>query len=194
MSPQDPEGATLLDPDESEGLIPGHITTREELNAWETANILEAERWAFGRAHPDLLSIAFMKRLHERMFGATWKWAGQFRRSEKNIGIPWEGIPGALAELCDDARYWIQNHTYDLDEAAARFHHRLTRIHAFPNGNGRHARLMTDLFLVRNGAPRFPWGSGDLNQSGNVRERYIAALRESDRHEYGPLLGFLRRE
>lgn len=193
MNSDKPDGATPLDPDESDGLIPGHITIREELNEWETANILEAEGWAFARAHTDLLSLSFIKRLHAKMFGNTWTWAGEFRHSEKNIGISWERIPTALRELCDDTRYWLDHETYGLDEIAGRFHHRLTLIHPFPNGNGRHARLMTDLLLTANGTPRFTWGRGDLNQSGDLRHRYISALRSADDLDYDPLLDFLAR-
>lgn len=177
MNGGEPDGATPLDPEESEGLIPGHITTREELNEWETANILEAERWAFARTRSGILSIPFIKRLHAMMFGRTWSWAGEFRRSEKNIGISWGQIPIALRDLCDGARYWIDHDTYTLDEIAVRFHHRLTQIHPFPNGNGRHARLMTDLLLTTNGAQRFAWGRGDLNRGGDLRERYISRVK-----------------
>jgi fido (protein-threonine AMPylation protein) len=41
--------------------------------------------------------------------------------------------------------YWLERGTYPLDEIAARFHHRLVAIHPFPNGKGRHGRLMADL-------------------------------------------------
>lgn len=194
MNGEDPDGATPLDPDESEGLLPGHISTREDLNEWETANILDAEGWAFAWRHQNLLSLSFIRELHVRMFGDTWSWAGEFRRSEKNIGVPWEQIPTALRCLCDDARYWIESGTYDLDETAARFHHRLTQIHPFPNGNGRHARLMTDLLLGANGAPRFLWGRGALNRISDVRERYIRALGAADDLDYSLLLRFLERK
>ncbi|MGH7570851.1 MAG: mobile mystery protein B [Gemmatimonadota bacterium] len=193
MNGGDPDDITPLDLDESDGLIPGHISTRDELNEWEAANILEAEGWAFERTMPDILSILFLKRLHSKMFGKTWTWAGEFRHSEKNIGISWEQIPIALRDLCDDARYWIDKEVYGLDETAARFHHRLTQIHPFANGNGRHARIMTDLLLTTNGGRRFAWGRGDLNRTGDVRERYISVLRAADDLDYDPLLEFLAR-
>lgn len=193
MNGGEPNGSTPLGPDESEGLIPEHITTREELNEWETANILEAEGWAFARARSDVLSITFVKRLHAMMFGRTWTWAGEFRHSEKNIGIPWEQIPIALRDLSDNVEYWIDHETYGLDEIAVRFHHRLTQIHPFPNGNGRHARLITDLMLTTNGARRFAWGRGDLNRRGDVRARYISALRAADDLVFDPLRDFLAR-
>lgn len=186
-----PPDATPLDPDEAAALLPAHIQTREELNEWEGGNILAAEEWAFARIRGDVLSIGFLKRLHSRMFDETWEWAGQFRRSEKNVGIPWEQVPEALRNLFDNVAYWLEHHTFSLQEIAARLHHRLTEIHPFPNGNGRVARLLTDLFLVSRGRPRFGWGQGDLSLEGDVRTRYIAALRAADEGDMEPLLQFL---
>lgn len=158
MSPVFPPGATPLDPDEAAGLIPTHITTQEQLNEWELANILEGERWVFSRKRKDLLSSRFFRVLHERMFGNTWRWAGTFRATEKNIGIDPAQIAPELKKLCDDVAHQIQHASYPLDETAARFHHRLTWIHPFPNGNGRLSRTIADLLLVQNDAPRFTWG------------------------------------
>lgn len=185
-------GATPLDPDEAAGLIPSHIRTQEELNEWEQANVLEAVRW-MARARPkEILSEAFVCELHRRMFDRTWKWAGSFRRSDKNIGVDWPQISIRLRELLDDVRFWLEHKTYPLGEVAARFHHRLVSIHPFANGNGRHARQITDVFLRRNGGAPFTWGSGDLFSVGNVRERYIVALRAADGGDYGPLIAFVR--
>jgi Fic-DOC domain mobile mystery protein B len=132
-----------------------------------------------------------MKRLHAKMFDKTWEWAGEFRRSEKNVGIPWIQIPEACRNLFDDAKYWLENETFPLDEIAARLHHRLTVIHPFPNGNGRLARLLTDVFLVSRGHDRFTWGRSDLAKEDEARGRYIAALRAADAGDMRPLLEFL---
>ena len=78
------------------------------------------------------------------------------------------------------------------DEIATRFHHRLVWIHPFPNGNGRHARLATDLLLVTLGRPRFSWGRVNLVDAGETRRAYIAALRAADGHDIAPLLDFVR--
>ncbi|MFN2382841.1 MAG: mobile mystery protein B [Gemmatimonadota bacterium] len=188
----EPEGATPLDPEEAVGLLPAHITTRAELNAWEQANLLHAEPWAFGRRHPEILSLAFMKRLHRKMFGVTWKWAGAFRQTDRTIGVLWQDVQVAVLTLCRDVNFWIEHHTYDADELAARFHQRLTQIHPFPNGNGRHARWMTDLLRLETGHPRCSWGRQDLTSPSDVRSRYIAALRAADDGDLTPLLEFLR--
>ncbi|MHC4882124.1 MAG: mobile mystery protein B [Planctomycetota bacterium] len=188
-----PQGATPLDKNETEGLIPTHITTRAELDRWEQDNINEALAWLDSRGPKDILNESFMKQLHKRMFGQVWKWAGSFRQSDKNIGVSWYMISSELKNLCDDVRYWITNKTFASDEIAARFHHRLVKIHLFPNGNGRHARLMADILLVRFlNRPLFTWGSASLAKTGDDRKRYIESLVAADRGDYELLLNFVR--
>lgn len=185
------DAATPLSPDERQGLIPSYITLRRELNEAEQASILEAEHWAFARKR-DVLSEPFLKGLHKRMFGRVWRWAGEFRLTERNIGITPYRIPVELRQLLDDCRYWIEHGTYPPDEVAVRFHHRLVWIHPFPNGNGRHARLVTDLLLAGSGEPRFTWGRANLVDASATRQAYIAALRAADNHDIRPLLEFAR--
>jgi len=186
-------GATPLDPDESAGLVPGHIATREQLDEWEVENILAGERWAAGAAkRREILDDAFLRELHRRMFERTWKWAGSYRASEKNIGIAPERVAVEVRKLLEDTKARLAGKVAPADEIAARFHHRLVSIHPFPNGNGRHARLLTDLLLAANGAEPFTWGRGDLEHAGEARERYLAALRAADARDFAPLLAFVR--
>lgn len=187
------EGATPLDPDETDGLLLTHITNRADLNRWEQDNIADALAWLDRTRATDILNEMFIKKLHERMFSNVWKWAGQFRQRDKNIGVPWWRISTDLRLLCDDVSWWIEHHVYESDEMAVRFHWRLVSIHPFSNGNGRHARLMADLLLenILN-YPRFSWGGQDLSKMGDARQRYIAALHSADQSEYGPLMEFAR--
>jgi Fic-DOC domain mobile mystery protein B len=189
-------GATPLDPDEMSGLIPKYISTQSELNLLEQENILKAQSWLQKKKSKEILDEAFIRDLHKQMFKNVWKWAGKFRSSGKNIGTAWEKIPQEIKVLCDDTKYWVENKTYGWDELAVRFHHRLVFIHAFANGNGRHARLMTDLLLEKNGQEPFSWGSKqmdvDLTKASDVRNQYIAALREADERRYEKLLAFAR--
>lgn len=191
MKTPEPGGATPIDPDEARALIPSHITTQAELNEWEHDNIVEGERWAFGRRRRNLLSVEFLQQLHRRMFGATWKWAGQWRTTEKDIGIAPERVPEAVQQLLRDVAAQVDAHSYPIREIAARLHHRVVQIHPFPNGNGRVARTFADLLLTSQGEERFRWGDADLIAPSDVRERYIAALRAADARDYGPLLRFL---
>jgi len=188
-------GATLLNPDEIEGLIPSHITTQNDLNSWEQDNILEAENWLSRKklnTH-QILTQTFLQKLHRRMFNKTWRWAGQFRKSDKNIGVDWRIIHTELKLLFDDTLYQIAYQSYSIDEIAARFHHRLVWIHPFINGNGRHARLITDQLLITVNQPRFSWGSNyQLYKPSSIRKKYIEALRSSDKKDFRALLAFVR--
>ncbi len=191
-----PPGATPLDPSEIAGLIPNYITTQRELNLLERENILEATKWAIGRKHKDILNPSFAYKLHKKMFGRVWKWAGQQRRSNKNIGVMKEQIPTQLAQLFGDTNYWIEHNTFPWDEIGARFHHRLVWIHVFPNGNGRHARLMTDILLESFGQVPFSWGqknsAAPLDGEGALRAKYVNALKSADGNGFEPLIEFVR--
>lgn len=190
LGPQD-DGNTPLDPEEREGLIPSYISLRSELNAAEQENINDAAVWASRRTR-DVLDESFLQALHKRMLGRVWQWVGNYRRSGKNVGVDAYRIPTEVRQLLDDCRYWIAQQTYDPDEIAVRFHHRLVSIHCYPNGNGRHARLATDLLLRSLGREAFTWGRLSLAYRNEARERYLAALRAADAHDIGPLLAFVR--
>jgi len=183
--------ATPLTPEEMRDLIPAYIAYRRELNEAEQENITRAQAWVSGRRR-DLLSEKFVKDLHRQMLGDVWRWAGKFRTSERNLGIEYFQIPVALRQLLDDAKAWIEYKTYQPDEIAVRFHHRLVQIHPFPNGNGRHSRLMADLLVMQFGHDRFSWGRESLRDSSATRDRYMEALRAADNHNVGPLLAFSR--
>lgn len=187
-------GATPLDPDEIDGLIPNHISTHTLLNEWEATNILKADKWLFSnKSHGNFLTLAFTKLLHEKMFDETWEWAGKIRLTEKNIGFsPPYTITTDLNNLLEDVRFQIINQSFLIDEVAYRFHHRLVHIHPFPNGNGRHARLMTDFLLAQAGRARFTWGRQKLEAEGPMRTRYINALKLADKHDYSALAKFVR--
>ncbi len=188
-----PEGATPLDADAARGLIPG-LTTQGELNEFEARNIAEALKWArrSRTLKRDLLTITALCELHRRMFNRTWEWAGRFRRTDTNIGLPWHQIPEAVRNLCDDVAYQVERGDGQWDDLAIRFHHRLVVIHPFPNGNGRHARIATDLLLQIHTEEPFTWGSDSLIRNGTARQEYLAALREADRGEFRRLTAFGR--
>ena len=190
FDPED-DAATPITPDERAQLIPTYITTRAELNEAELANIVEADGWAFRRRR-DVLDATFLKNLHKRMLNRVWYWAGQYRTTERNIGIEAYRIEPELYQLLGDVRFWVESATYPLDEIAVRFHHRLVSIHPFPNGNGRHARIAADLLAVQLASARFTWGSENLVEVADTRRRYIAALQAADDYDIGPLLLFAR--
>lgn len=188
-----PDGATPLDPDELDGLKFKHVSTRGELDQLEQAGIIEGLKWLDKQKNPDVLSEAFVLELHKRLFGSVWKWAGTFRRTEKNIGVDPIQVAIQLRQLLDDAKYWVEHGTYAPKELAARFHHKLVFIHPFPNGNGRHARIMADAVLTKLfNEPAIDWAGGyRLEAMNERRDQYIAALRAADGHDISALLEFV---
>lgn len=185
------DDATPLTAEEQRDLIPSYIAFRRELNAAEQENIARGRAWAFARRR-DLLTEKFLFELHRRMLGDVWRWAGKIRTTERNIGVvPWQ-IPVELRILLDDAKVWTERRPLPPDEIALRFHHRLVAIHPFPNGNGRHARLLADLFIARLGGLPFSWGRANLTDPGAMRGAYISALKAADGHDIGPLIAFAR--
>ena len=186
-------GDTPLADDEKQGLIPS-LATQRELNEFEFANIMSGRDWALSPrrlARTEVLNASYLLELHRRMFGATWRWAGRFRTTEKTIGVGIPRIASDLAGMLGDVRYWIDQQIYPPDEIALRFHHRLVLIHPFPNGNGRHARLVADLVARKLERPPFTWGAG-TGEPATMRQAYLSALRQADQQDYAALFQFAR--
>ena len=172
-------GATPLDENELRWLIPWHLTTQRELNDWEALNIIKGKHW-WEKSRFEVLSEQFINRLHKEMFNETWQWAGKYRTSNKNIGVDYRIIPMEFRNLLDDVRYWIGHWNLNAEQIALRLHHRLVKIHLYANGNGRHARLVADIFLKKKGIQPISWKQ-------DKRSEYIAALRIADDNDYWPL-------
>lgn len=188
-------GQTPLDADEIDGLRIPAIATRGELDEFEQQNIEEAIQWILTRSFnlKTVLSEKFIKEVHKRMYGNVWAWAGKFRHTEKNLGVVYWKIPLELKDLLDDMTYWIENKTYPPDEIATRFKHRLVSIHCFPNGNGRHSRLMADIIIEKIFKQAvFSWGASNLVKKGDARAEYLSAIKAADAADIKPLLHFAR--
>jgi Fic-DOC domain mobile mystery protein B len=189
------EGQTPIDEEEKEGLLIKTISTRGELDEFEQVNIQEAVEWSMRRkfSREQILSEDFILLVHEKMFGSVWEWAGKKRKTNKNIGVDKTQISVEIRKLLDDCMFWIENKTFQPDEIAIRFSHRLVRIHVFPNGNGRHSRLIADI-LVSDvyDRPVFTWGHSDLSKKGSVRKEYLNAIYKADYDDYDSLIQFAR--
>lgn len=186
------EGATPLDPDEAADLIP-RLATQRELNDFELKNITKAMAWAHTshKAAKEILTVHMLRQLHRKMFDQTWKWAGKFRITQKSIGVESWRISSELHNLVEDTKLWITASAYPEKEISAKFHHRLVSIHPFPNGNGRHARLATDLLCHSQSWPEPSWGRSSVRSAETARQSYLAALRAADAHNLAPLIDFM---
>lgn len=190
------EGQTPLDEDEKDGLMIRSISTRGELDEFEQVNIQDAIEWSIKIkiSREQLLSEEFILLVHKKMFGTVWKWSGTKRKTNKNIGVDKTQISVELRKLIDDCKFWIDNNTYNPEEIAVRFSHRLVKIHVFPNGNGRHSRLVADILISKVfNKPVFTWGHSDLTKKGTIRKEYLDAMYKADSNNYKPLLEFARK-
>lgn len=189
------EGQTPLEQDEINGLLIPTIATRGELDEFEQQNIEKAIMWTLKRSFKAdiILTEKFIRKLHTQMYGDVWSWAGEFRKANKNIGVDWWKISVDLKYLLDDILYWYKNDTFPPDEIAIRFKHRLVSIHCFPNGNGRHSRLMADIIIEQiYKKPIFSWGASSISNDGDARKAYLKALKTADNGNYNLLLDFVR--
>jgi Fic-DOC domain mobile mystery protein B len=189
------DGQTPLDEVEKDGLLIPTIATRGELDEFEQQNIEQAVQWTLGRSFkPEVIFTEdFIRTVHKRMYADVWAWAGEFRKTNKNIGVGKWQIPSDLKYLLDDAKYWHENNTYPPDEIAVKFKHRIVSIHCFSNGNGRHSRLMADIIIEKiYKQPVFSWGAAKLTNEGTARAAYLRAVKAADNGDYSHLLAFAR--
>jgi len=188
------EGQTPLDDLEKKDLLLS-IIDHKELDIFEQENILEAHDWIMKNSvlsKQDIFTEEFLLKLHKKMYRHVWKWAGKYRKTNKNIGVEYFEIPIELHKLLEDTKYWLKNKTYTINELAVIFHHRLVKIHLFSNGNGRHARLCADVIIAKCNGDKLTWSSNniDLNKVSDLRKAYISALKEADQGNYNPLFKF----
>lgn len=191
------DGQTPLDEDEKESLKIKSITIQKELDEFEQLTIEKAVEWTIRtKFKPEkILTEKFIKDLHKKMYGDVWKWAGEFRKTEKNIGIQWTQIGIALKNLIDDTKYWIENNSYPPEEIAIRFKHRIVSIHCFPNGNGRHSRIMADIIIESIFRKEvFDWQKSNMVKADETRKKYIQALKDADNGNILPLIHFAKKD
>lgn len=185
------DGHTELSDEDHRGLIPTYIATRGDLYEAEQLNIARALILRAPTA-AQLLDDKYLRDLHRAMFDQVWNWAGRYRRLETNIGKAPSEIPVAVRTLVDDAAAWIEFETYEADEIAIRFHHRLVAIHPFPNGNGRHGRIAADYLITALGRNAFGWGATLGLETPDLRLAYQTALQTADRGNIEEVQAFAR--
>ena len=172
------------------------VTTREQLNAVEFANTAKAIEKYLAR-RPTRRTAPFdrrwMIRLHVEMFGDVWKWAGELRKRDLNIGVPWHRVEADLESLAGDLEYWHRDKQGDLLEQSVSLHHRAVHIHPFTDGNGRWARLLANVWLKQHKGAIVVWPEAELwQEASGIRGAYIAAVKAADEHDLGPLTALHR--
>lgn len=174
------------------------LTDMDTLNEQEALGVARVERYLLEEFDfPVDLSVGLLQNLHRRAFGHLYDWAGHWRTQVPNVGAylppPANRVPQLLYEFIDELRH-RQTQLPDArsaeDVAAflAYAHHRLVAIHPFTNGNGRTARLFTNLLA-------YNYGYQDVvlyhRENGEDRTQYLQAIRQADGYDLGPLLALI---
>ena len=187
------DGHTVLSASELRGLKLAHITNLRELDEAEQTNINQGLIWLETKKNEDYLNESFLLKLHKKLFGEVWKWAGTYRKSEKNIGIDAWRVPTEMHKLFADTQYWIKNQSYkNWSELLTHFHHRLVSIHPFPNGNGRFSRIYTNHLCFKN--QKIPPTWLYWLPPEKRRSLYINALRQADEKKFDSLIEFFSKQ
>ena len=189
----DRDGATPLDHNQIKGIRFSHLTTMGELDEIEDENIQKGLEWLNRQTTEDYLSSQFLCKLHEKLFGDVWKWAGKFRTIEVNISSYRAfDIAPQLLNFFEDIKLWIPGGKMSWDEISAETHHRLVSIHPFPNGNGRTTRIYTEFVQRRNNWPVTSWKASLADDSRKRRSTYIAGLKAADKSDFTMLIEFMK--
>lgn len=163
--------------------------TRAIVNELEAKNILKATMKYLAK-RPAKKSAPFdyswLLKLHKEMFGDVWGWAGEFRTTAKSIGVAPVQIREELAIMLQFLHQWEED-GLDPIEIATRLHHKAVYIHPFENGNGRWSRMLANVWLKLHGHSPTLWPS-NLDDETNIRDKYLAAVREADQHIFEPLI------
>ncbi len=177
------------------GLKISGVKNRQELSVVEAENVRKAIVKYLGGSltrRTAKFDLTWMLKLHREMFGDVWKWAGEVRTADLNLGSSWHQVTAQLHNLCADLIYW-ETHWPDVVEQAAHLHHHAVQIHPFLNGNGRWARLLANIWLKLHKLPLTEWPEDAIGMTSVIRDDYLAAIRAADLGDFAPLIELHRR-
>ncbi len=180
-------GETPIDPSH---LKDRSITTRAELHRAEALNIRKAHVKYLAAAPTKRLApfdYAWLLRLHKEMYRDVWRWAGEPRQVDLNMGVPWHQVSQQVLTLTEDLSCWGQSGMSSLEQAT-RLHYRAVWIHPFRNGNGRWSRLLANIWLRLHKAPFVLWPDESIGEESPIRNEYLKALKDADSGDFEPLL------
>lgn len=156
-----------------EGITIGGKTLREHLEATNNAQGYDLiVRLAREQAPINHVTV---QQIHEMVTRGILESAGRYRT--RNVRITGAARSPAdwshIVREMDDLIAEVVKKDRPVVEMAAYLHHRFVLIHPFVDGNGRVARLLSNLYLMKNGYP-------PIVLSQKNRQQYYRALREAD--------------
>lgn len=182
------EGNTLTLPETKlvleEGITIGGKSLREHLEATNNARAFDLiENIARKNKTIDHVVI---QQIHEVVTAGILEDAGKYRT--KNVRITgaaktppdWSKVTRLMDELIEKVAQYKRHPV----EVASFLHHGFVSIHPFIDGNGRVARLLTNLYLIARGYPPVVLKIGD-------RGKYYRSLRAADAGNPGQFVNFI---
>ncbi|HCT84913.1 MAG: mobile mystery protein B [Candidatus Margulisiibacteriota bacterium] len=182
-----PYGATPID--DYSGLKLKHINTIKELYEAEFLNITSSTSKYLLKppSNKSFMDRIYLFKIHKTMFSQVWDWAGKKRISNKSVGIDKFQIDIEIVKLIQDFEFW-ESSNMDTIEVSSRIHHKLVYIHPFENGNGRWARLVTNIYLKQKLNRIVYWPEQELYINNVFRKRYIHSLQSADHGNFADLV------
>jgi Fic family protein len=182
------EGNTLTLPETKlvleEGITIGGKSLREHLEATNNAKAFDLiEDIAKKKKAIDHVVI---QRIHEVVTAGILEDAGKYRTKNVRITGATKTPPdwSKVTKLMDELIEKITKNKKHPVETAALLHHRFVEIHPFIDGNGRVARLLTNLYLIASGYP-------PIVLKIEERGKYYRFLRAADAGNLSPFANFI---
>ncbi|MFW5799699.1 MAG: Fic/DOC family protein [Spirochaetota bacterium] len=172
------------------------LTDIDAINYMEAVGIAEAKAYSFKLDQNVKIDVNLLKDLHRIAFGKLYHWAGKIRKTQTNIGVPPYQILERLKVFLDNLDYRLHFiNPADEEEVISlltEVHHIIVYIHPFVNGNGRIARLFTNLISLKLMHPPFEIYVRDNVSKSKTRENYIKAIKKADEGDYAELKELVR--
>ena len=173
----------------SEGITVKNKPLKDHLEAKDHYEALEFIMDLVEHKKPQTVSEQLIRTLHQIVVRDTEKeWAGRYRNSHVFIAGAGHKPPEAILipEKMAGLIHWFRGAQSKLHsiELSALIHHKFVHIHPFFDGNGRTARLLMNVILMREGYPLAVILKND-------RKKYYDCLARSDREDYAPLVRFV---
>jgi Fic family protein len=173
----------------NEGLTIKGKPLKDHLEAKNHQEALEYLYQLIEKEKKNTISEIFIRNIHQIVMKDDDKeWAGKYRNSNVMIAgadhTPPDSfeVPFKMKEIID----WLNENKKKMNiiELSAIFHHKLTYIHPFFDGNGRTARLIMNVLLMEKGFPL-------VIILKNDRKKYYQVLQKADKGNYKPLVLFV---
>lgn len=166
-----------------EGITAGGKPLNEYLEARNTAKAYDLiEELASGKK----ITHVVIQRIHEALMQGLLEEAGRYRKKNVRITGAIKTPPdfSKVLKLMDSLLVRLAESEAHPVETSAFLHHRFVEIHPFSDGNGRVARLLNNLYLIKYGYPPVVLRKED-------RAKYYRFLRDADKGNLATFANFI---